>query len=116
MVFADPAIAIRPGLTDIYIEDNVTRCPKCGNDAWPLNAVYDTVDDKIAIRLYPSEPPEIREAIAGLIAAVQAGRISLGTASREADKVKPGLGKLFDVSEWNDMARATFFSRKLLVL
>jgi hypothetical protein len=94
--------AARAGTNARLIIQNVaTNCPICNCASEVLPGLYAPDGDSIRLLLDPSASTEALDALRKIIESVQAGKITPEQAGAEAEKVKPGWGKLFNVAGWS---------------
>jgi hypothetical protein len=99
----------------VSLRGNRTRCLRCGEkNAEILDGTYNAIGDRLEIIFSSGVSPEARTALARLIAAVQGNEIALDDAKRQAEKISPKLGKIFDIENWSGEAKAAFFGSVLL--
>jgi hypothetical protein len=98
----------------VALAGNMINCPKCGAGAEILDGTYEHLGDKLAVFLAPTVSSEARQALLALVQKLQANEISLNIAKREAERLAPGLGKIFDIAHWSREAKATLFGSILL--
>jgi hypothetical protein len=90
--------------------NNVTRCPQCGSQSEILSGQYSFGLDGLNILADGSNSREFLLAIQRLAERAKRGEISPEQAKTEAEKLSPSAGKLFDVRNWSDDAKATFYA------
>lgn len=88
----------------------VHSCPICGGDSEIIPGRYEAKVDRLNILIDPSISPAALLAIRNLALAVSLGHISPAEAKKEAEKIHPKAGKLFDVANWSDQAKATLYA------
>lgn len=108
LIFAAAAFAMTN--TTLEITNCATNCPRCGGPAKVLDGTYAAFEERFNIALAPSVSPEALAALFGLIQQVQAKKLDLPKARRKAERIHPGLGRIFDIGNWSDTARATLFA------
>jgi hypothetical protein len=109
-LFPVTAIAIDPGVTGTTFTDCGATCPRCGRVSEIIPGVYDATDDRLNILIDSSISPEALSAVRQLAERLQQGTITSVQAKEEAEKILPRLGKLFDVWNWSDQAKATLWA------
>jgi hypothetical protein len=87
-----------------------TNCPTCGGSSEILPGLYEPDGANIRLLLDPNVSAEALDALQKLLRAVLAGEMTPEDAIKEAEKVHRGWGKLFNISEWSDQAKATLFA------
>lgn len=106
-----PAASIALGnTTNATFEGCTTSCPRCGRLCDILSGRYDTVAERLNIFLSAGNDPAVLEALRNLAREVQSGSKTLQDAQEQAERIKPGTGKLFDVASWSDTAKATLYA------
>jgi hypothetical protein len=108
-VFPATAVGFAPGATLTMINCS-TNCPVCGTSSEILPGQYRSESDRLNVLLDPSISSAALAAIRKLALAVKEGRIDASEAKKEAEKIHPAAGKLFDVANWSDQAKATLFA------
>jgi len=84
--------------------------PKCGEAAEILPGAYEALSDRLQLLLDPSISKEALLALRPVVELLQRSEISLDEAKRRADAVVPNGGKLFDIGNWSDQAKATLYA------
>jgi hypothetical protein len=87
-----------------------TLCPRCKRDAEIVPGTYETIGDRLNLLLDPSISPEALRALQRLAMDAHKGTVSAEEAEKQAEKIHRGAGKLFNVADWSDSAKATVFS------
>jgi hypothetical protein len=108
-LFAATAIAINEGAAATFIGCG-TNCPACGAAAEIIPGLYQPAADRMNLLVDPSISLLALGAIRNLVERLQAGKITEDDAKREAEKIHPGAGKLFDIAHWSDQAKATLYA------
>jgi hypothetical protein len=108
-VFPATLIRLESGAVGEFINCQHT-CPVCGRDSEIIPGRYEAKSDRINVLIDPSISLSALVAIRNLALAVSLGRISPAEAKKEAEKIHPKAGKLFDVANWSDQAKATLFA------
>ena len=85
-------------------------CPKCGRVSEIIPGVYDPTADGLNILIDRSISPEALDEIRRIAERLQQGEISAPQAKAEAEKISPNAGKLFDIADWSDQAKATLYA------
>jgi hypothetical protein len=105
-----PALAFGFRGTATLIE-SATNCPICQGTSEIISGQYEEVAAaRLNLLIDPSISPAALSALRDLAEAVRAGRISAEEAKRTAEKIHPKAGKLFDVANWSDQAKATLYA------
>ena len=89
---------------------SVTNCPRCSHESEIIPGVYDATADGLNVLIDPSISLEALGKIRQLVERLQQGKISSLEAKAEAEKISPKAGKLFDIANWSDQAKATLFA------
>lgn len=71
---------------------------------------YDAVGSHLNILLDESISAEALGKLKGIAERLQRDEISPAQAKAEAEKVTPKAGKLFDIADWSDTAKATLYA------
>jgi hypothetical protein len=108
-VFPAKLITMESGATGEFI-NCVHSCPVCGGDSEIIPGRYEAKADRLNLLIDSSISPSALTAIRNLALAVSVGRISAAEAKQEAEKIHPKAGKLFDVANWSDQAKATLYA------
>jgi hypothetical protein len=87
-----------------------TNCPVCQGPSEIIPGKYEVGSDRLNLLIDPSISPAALAAIKDLAEAVHAGRITPEEAKSAAEKIHPKAGKLFDVANWSDQAKATLYA------
>jgi hypothetical protein len=66
--------------------------------------------DRINVLIGPSISREALAALRQIAMQAQARQITPGEAKEKVEKIVPGAGRLFDVSNWSDQAKATLYA------
>lgn len=107
--FPATAIALAPG-SKLNIQGCIQTCPQCGAPGEILSGVYQAGSDRLNVLLDPSISLQALGALRKLVERAQAGDITHDEAKKEAEKINPKVGRLFDVANWSDQARATLYA------
>jgi hypothetical protein len=99
----DAPINLSSKVLDVAFEGLGTTCPN-GHIASILDGAYETFGDEIRgyLRL---NGQIIWGSLAELVDRVNRGQITLEQARAEAERIKPGLGALFNPANWSDDTR-----------
>jgi hypothetical protein len=108
--FPASAVAFGGEAPPITIKGISTNCPICQGPSEIIPGKYEVVSDRLNLLLDPSISPTALAAVKDLAEAVSAGRISAEEAKRAAEKIHPKAGRLFDVANWSDQAKATLYA------
>ncbi len=113
-LFPATAIAIAPGAS-VGVLGCIITCPQCGTPSEIIPGTYlahtnQAGVDRINLLIDPSISLPALGAIRKLAERAQAGEISAEQAKREAEKIHPKAGKLFDIANWSDQAKATLYA------
>lgn len=87
----------------------ITVCPKCGKDCEVIPGSYDADKTRLNLLIDESVSSAALTAIKSLAEKVQANEITPQQARVEAEKIDKNAGKLFDVADWSDQAKATLY-------
>jgi len=87
-----------------------TICPECGGSAEILPGAYEALSDRLTLLLDPSISSEALLALRPVVELLQRSAISLDEARQRADAIVPNGGKLFDIANWSDQAKATLYA------
>jgi hypothetical protein len=107
--FPAQAFALGPG-SSVTITGCSTDCPACGAKSEIIPGNYQALSDCINLLLDASISPQALGALRKIAELAEAQKISAEQAKHEAERVVPGGGRLFDVSNWSDQARATLYA------
>ena len=107
-----PAIGFSLGaeVTNTTFIGCAASCPKCGHVSEIIPGVYDPTIDGLNILIDRSISPESLAEIRRIAERLQQGKISVPQAKAEAEKISPKAGKLFDIANWSDQAKATLYA------
>jgi hypothetical protein len=83
------------------------NCPKCGLSSQITPGWYEGLEERVRILFDGSFGPVIRSELVRIAEKAKTGQISPEAAKRQAQKLHPKAGKLFDVANWSDQAKAT---------
>jgi hypothetical protein len=108
-LFPATAIALSEGVSNIGFVNVATNCPQCGGRSKIIPGIYDSTLNRLNVLTDPSISPQAFAAIRELVQRLEKGEISPQQAKTEAEKISPKLGKLFDIVNWSDQAKATLF-------
>lgn len=108
-VFAVAAIALGENV-DLTLNHCTTNCPTCGVDSEIIPGRYETKTDRLNMLVDGSISPQALAAIRDLAEAARRGMISAAEAKKAAEKIHPKAGRLFDVKDWSDQAKATLYA------
>ena len=98
------------GATNATFIGCAASCPKCGHVSEIIPGVYDPTIDGLNILIDRSISPESLAEIRRIAERLQQGEISVPQAKAEAEKISPKAGKLFDIANWSDQAKATLYA------
>jgi hypothetical protein len=99
-----------PGVRHVAILGIAQPCPKCGHPSQIIPGTYDATQDGLNVLIDPSISPDALAAIKHLALRLKNAEITPEQAKKEAEKISPKLGKLFDISGWSDQAKATLYA------
>jgi hypothetical protein len=103
-------IGLGPGAR-VHLGPNVAmNCPKCGLSSQIMPGQYEGLEERVRILFDGSFGPMILAQLATIAEKAKAGQISAEAAKRQAQKLHPKAGKLFDVANWSDQAKATLYA------
>lgn len=108
-IFPATAFAFEPGV-NITLLGISTTCPVCGSISEILPGTYSAFKDRIDLLLDPAVSAEVLAALRLIVEAARDNKISQPEAKRQAEKVLPGSGRLFDIGNWGDQAKATLYA------
>lgn len=94
----------------VTLVDVGTDCPRCGAMVQIVPGTYEVVGDRLSLLLDSSIAPDALKAIGALVERVQRQEIDLDDARRAAEKIAPAAGRLFDIANWSDQAKATLYA------
>jgi hypothetical protein len=112
LLFQATAVALTNA--QISLQGNFTNCPRCKRPAPILDGTYRAFAGRFERFLDPTISLAARTAILRLIADVQANKVALVDAKKEAEKIDPRLGGIFDTASWSNEARAALFGAILI--
>jgi hypothetical protein len=72
------------------------------------------LEDRLHIILDPALPENVRAALLALVRKVRDNTLDLEQAKAEAEKISPKAGRLFDVADWSDGAKAALYGSCLM--
>jgi hypothetical protein len=107
-LFPATAFAMEPG-AGVTILGCSTNCPICNATSEVLPGTYSAFQDRVDVLLHPSVSKELLAALTAVIEAARDNRISEQEARKQADKIVPGSGRLFDIANWSGQAKATLY-------
>lgn len=105
-----PATAISLENSSIILQNMGTVCPTCGGSAEILPGRYDAAGDRLNFLMDGSISPQTLAALRRLAERLQRNEITPEQAKTEAEKIAPKAGRLFDVADWSDGAKATLYA------
>jgi hypothetical protein len=105
-----PATAIALENATVGFVSCVTTCPQCGMTSEIIPGTYQARLDRLNLLLDPSISLLALGAIRKLAERAKAGEIDAQEAKREAEKIHPKAGSLFDIANWSDQAKATLYA------
>ncbi|WP_156150837.1 hypothetical protein [Hyphomicrobium sp. 99] len=108
-IFPATAFSFAPGV-NITLLGLSTTCPICGSISEILPGAYSAFKDRIDVLLDPSVSAEALVALRFILEAARDNKISQPEAKRQAEKIVPGSGRLFDIGNWGDQAKATLYA------
>jgi len=101
---AFPAAAIGIGGSPFAFSNVGTACPK-GHPADVIDGTYSAVGDEIFAFL-STQDQKVQEAVLALTQRVLRNEITPQQAQSAAERLKPGLGSIFNPANWSDTIRA----------
>lgn len=107
-IFPMTMLALQPGATGNF-QNSQTNCPKCGRMSEIIPGRYEAKADRLNLLIDASISPQSLAALRDLAEAAQRGVISAAEAKKAAEKIHPKAGRLFDVAQWSDQAKATLY-------
>lgn len=107
--FPATLIGIGPGAGGTFI-DCKTSCPACGQMSEVVPGTYHAHADRINLLVDRSISPEALAALRRIAEQAKANQITPEEAKEKAEKIAPGAGRLFDVGNWSDQAKATLYA------
>jgi hypothetical protein len=108
-IFPAKLIRLDSGAVGEFI-DCAHSCPICGRASEIIPGRYEAQSNRLNVLIDPSISPAALVAIRNLALAVSLGQVSPAEAKKEAEKIHPKAGKLFDVANWSDQAKATLYA------
>jgi hypothetical protein len=87
-----------------------TPCPLCGRASEILPGEYEVVGDQLKLLLDPSISADALLKLRTIAERLQRSEISLAEAKENAEAIAPKAGKLFDIGDWSDQAKATLYA------
>jgi hypothetical protein len=95
------------GSGQIQMSGGTAKCPRCGTRSEVISGTYKAGIDRVSLLLDdPNIHPDASEAVRKLARRAQAGEITIEEAKREAEKVDPKFGELFNILSWSPEAKA----------
>jgi hypothetical protein len=110
IAFQTPVFNLGHGPT--VLEDVVTNCPE-GHAAQILDGSYETIGNNVKAELWIHDDAA-RKAVLALVERVRRNEITPQQAQVEAEKIKPGLGSIFNPANWSDAIRTAVISSFIL--
>src|SRR5262245_53187045 len=108
-VFPATALTLGNG-AGITVVNCRINCPVCGASSEIIPGHYQARADQLNLLIDPSVSPSAVAALRSLAMAASTGKITAEQARAEAEKIHPKAGKLFDVQNWSDQAKATLYA------
>ena len=108
-VFPATAIALGAG-SQATFSNCAQNCPICNAQSEIISGTYKAGIDRVNLLLDPRISQEALRALAAIASAAKDKSITAEEAKRAAEKIHPSAGKLFDVSNWSDQAKATLYA------
>jgi hypothetical protein len=109
-IFEDTAISFADSTLHLPYGNLAVRCPVCGRSAKPLTGTYEAYREQLKVLLDESVPREALELLKQIAERLQRDEISPEQAKAEAEKISPKAGRLFDIGDWSDNAKATLLA------
>jgi hypothetical protein len=109
-LFPATQFALGVGVRQTSFIGCLQTCPRCGRPSEIIPGVYDSIPSGLNILIDKSISPEALAVIRKLVQRLEKGEISSEQAKEEAEKLSPKLGKLFDIANWSDQAKATLYA------
>lgn len=109
-VFPYVPLAWGPNVT---LRDNFTDCPVCGEFIPVLSGDYTAIDNTYRIINDGNFTDSELRAILDIINRANAQNLTQDEVRAEAAKISPKVASFFDISNWNDTAKATLLSAVL---
>ncbi len=92
------------------IKNGLHSCPHCSRMSEVIPGTYSMHAGKLDVLLDPDISPAALNAIQNIVKKAQSGEYSHERAQAEVNKISPKAGKLFDVPNWSDQAKATLYA------
>jgi hypothetical protein len=74
------------------------------------SGAYSAFQDRVDVLLDSSVSKEALAALTRIVEATRDNKISEAEARKQAEAVVPGAGRLFDIPNWSDQAKATLYA------
>lgn len=107
-LFPETGVAIENATVGLFNVE--TTCPHCGRAAEVIPGTYQAELSRLNILVDPSISLLALGAIRKLAELAKAGEIDIQEAKLKAEKIHPKAGRLFDIANWSDAAKATLYS------
>jgi hypothetical protein len=107
--FKATAFALAPG-AKLTIRGVATNCPVCDGASEIIPGIYEAHADRINLLVDPSISHEALAALKKVAEDARANKITLDQAKQRAEQIAPGTGRLFDIANWGDQAKATLYA------
>lgn len=85
-------------------------CPTCFDFCEVLPGEYSFEAGHLSLLLDESVSPEALKAILDIAARASRKEITAEQAKQEAEKISPKAGRLFDIADWSDNAKAVLYA------
>jgi hypothetical protein len=108
--FPAKAIGLAPNISNATFINCGTNCPTCNGDAEIIPGSCSTMDQRLKLLVHNTISMEALSALCRLAERAQSGEITPEEAQEKAEEIVPGTGKLFDVHNWSDQAKATLYA------
>lgn len=105
-----PATVIEITDSNLAFLNVKVNCPQCGAMCEILPGRYESVAGRLNLLLDESVSPKALAHLKGIVERLQRNEITPAQAKAEAETVAPKAGKLFDIADWSDTAKATLYA------
>jgi hypothetical protein len=112
-IFPSP-ILITPGARNVGVLECAMTCPHCGGEAPIVSGIFSLVNNTIQVLATSQLSVEVLTEFFHMMQETVACDLPIQTAKAQAEALSPRLGKLFDVANWSDNARATLYASIIL--
>ncbi|PBB20553.1 hypothetical protein CK219_05295 [Mesorhizobium sp. WSM4313] len=90
--------------------NTTTNCPLCGTMSEILPGRYELVGDRMNVLLDGDISQAALGALRNIVERLQRNEITPAQARTEAESITPKAGRLFDIADWSDGAKATLYA------